>query len=241
MSQTTPHIISLSSPPTTITPTALTTPVTLNSGSGYIYTTLATSDGIPLPIELTSFSATSSNNNAILKWSTETEVNSSLFEIEKKKIDTEIWQTVASVKASGNSNSPKNYNFIDQKLNSGRYLYRLKMIDNDGSFKYSNAVEAEVGLPKDFTVSQNYPNPFNPTTSIDYQIPFDSKVTLELYGISGEKVGTIINNELSAGYYTAEVNASELNLASGVYLYRMSVTSNAGQNFMSVKKLMLMK
>ncbi|NTW34131.1 MAG: hypothetical protein HGB12_16185, partial [Bacteroidetes bacterium] len=167
MSQTTPHIISLSSPPTTITPTALTTPVTLNSGSGYIYTALATSDGIPLPIELTSFSATSSNNNAILKWSTETEVNSSLFEIEKKKIDTEIWQTVASVKASGNSNSPKNYNFIDQKLNSGRYLYRLKMIDNDGSFKYSDVVEAEVGLPKDFTVSQNYPNPFNPTTSID--------------------------------------------------------------------------
>lgn len=241
MAQTTSHFISLTSPPTTFIPTALSTPVTLNSGSGYIYTALATNDGIPLPIELTSFSVSSNNNNIILKWSTETEVSSSSFEIEKKKIDTEKWQTVASVKASGNSNSLKHYCFIDQKLNSGRYLYRLKMIDNDGEFKYSDVVEAEIGFPKDFKVSQNYPNPFNPTTCIDYQIPFDSKVTLELYGISGEKVGTIINKELSAGYYIAEINANELNLSSGVYIYRMTVISKAGQNFIGAKKMMLMK
>ena len=115
------------------------------------------------------------------------------------------------------------------------------MIDNDGTFRYSNLVETEVALPKDYAISQNYPNPFNPSTRIDYQLPFDSKVTLELYGITGERVATILNGELSAGYYTADVNASALNLASGVYIYRMNASNPAGQNFVQVKKLMLTK
>ena len=115
------------------------------------------------------------------------------------------------------------------------------MIDADGTSEYSNDVETEVSLPKDYAISQNYPNPFNPTTRIDYQLPFDSKVTLELYGITGEKVATILNGELSAGYYTADVNASALNLASGVYIYRMVAQNPSAQNFVQVKKLMLTK
>ena len=82
---------------------------------------------------------------------------------------------------------------------------------------------------------------FNPTTRIDYQLPFDSKVSLEIYGITGEKVATIINSELAAGYYTADVNAGALNLASGMYIYRISAVNQAGQNFTQVKKFMLMK
>ena len=79
--------------------------------------------------------------------------------------------------------------------------------------EYSKEVESDVALPKEYAISQNYPNPFNPTTRIDYQLPFDSKVTLELYGITGERVATILNSELSAGYYTTDVNASALNLS----------------------------
>ena len=64
------------------------------------------------------------------------------------------------------------------------------MIDTQRTFEYSDVVEVEVGLPKEYAISQNYPNPFNPSTRIDYQLPFDSKVTIELYGITGEKVAT---------------------------------------------------
>ena len=74
--------------------------------------------------------------------------------------------------------------------------------------------------------------------------PFDSKVTIELYGITGEKVATLIDEELAAGYYTTDVNADKLNLASGVYLCRMIAQNQSNQNaktFMQIKKIMLMK
>ncbi len=102
-------------------------------------------------------------------------------------------------------------------------------------------VETEIKLPTEYGLSDNYPNPFNPTTRIDYQLPFDSKVTIELYGITGEKMVTLINSEQSAGYYNAEINAGKLNLSSGVYLYKMTAQSNTEKNFVQTKKLVLMK
>ena len=114
---------------------------------------------------------------------------------------------IGEVAAAGNSNSPKDYSFVDKNVVAGKYQYRIKMIDADGSYEYSNTIEAEIAMPKEYAISQNYPNPFNPTTRIDYQLPFDSKVTIELYGITGEKIATLVNSELTAGYYTADVNA----------------------------------
>jgi hypothetical protein len=194
-----------------------------------------------LPVELNSFTAKSQGRDVVLSWETKTEVNSNMFEIERSSEIGQSWVKVGEVTASGNSNSPKSYSYTDKKLNSGKYTYRLKMVDNSGAYRYSNVIEGEVALPKEYAISQNYPNPFNPTTRIDYQLPFDSKVSIELYGITGEKVGTILNGEIAAGYYTAEVNASALNLASGVYIYRISAVGQNNQNFVQVKKLMLAK
>ena len=216
-----------------------------NAGAGTILALISPSVYInePLPVELSSFTAQTAQRDVKLNWQTKTEVNSYNFEVERQAVSNNNtdWKTIGSIPASGNSNSPKDYSYTDKKLNSGKFVYRLKMVDNDGTFKYSDAVETEVSLPKEYAISQNYPNPFNPTTRIDYQLPFDSKVTLELYGITGERVATILNGELSAGYYTADVNASALNLASGVYIYRMNASNPTGQNFVQVKKLMLTK
>lgn len=199
-----------------------------------------------LPVELTNFETSAEGRNITLIWETKTEVNSNKFEIERSIINEQIpsarsWNKIGDVSASGTSTTPREYSFVDNKLQSGKYAYRLKMIDNDGTFEFSKEVETEVDLPQSFAISQNYPNPFNPSTKIDYQLPFDSKVTLELYGITGEKVATILNGELSAGYYTTEVNAGALNLASGVYVYRISASAQNNQNFVQVKKLMLTK
>jgi len=201
----------------------------------------------PLPVEIQSFSAVVQGRDVELKWQTAIEINSDSFEIERAlassaTVQQLVWEKVGSLAASGNSSSTKEYSFTDKKLNSGKYSYRLKMVDNDGSYSYSKEVEAEVSLPKEYAISQNYPNPFNPSTKIDYQLPFDSKVTLELYGITGEKVATILNSEQSAGYYTMDVNASELNLSSGVYIYRI-VASNyeTGDRFLSVRKMIMLK
>jgi hypothetical protein len=192
------------------------------------------------PIELSSFNVNTNNRVVQLSWRTTTETNSSKFYVERKSTNME-WIKIGEVVATGNSNAPKNYSFVDKNVVHGKYQYRLKMIDADGSYEYSNTIEAEIEAPKEYSISQNYPNPFNPTTRMDYQLPFDSKVTLELCGITGEKIATLVNSELTAGNYTADVNASELNLASGIYIYRMSASNQSGQNFVQVKKLMLTK
>jgi len=198
-----------------------------------------------LPVELNSFSAAVSGRDINLKWETETEVNSYGFEIERASSSStplQGWEKVGFVEGHGNSNSPKKYSFTDKNLNSGKYIYRLKMVDNDGTYDYSPEVESEIEVPKEFLLSQNYPNPFNPSTKIDYQLPFESNVTIELYNITGERVEVLVNQEQAAGYYSVEVNSSQFRLSSGVYIYRMTaVSSKDAKSYTQLKKMVLLK
>jgi hypothetical protein len=193
-----------------------------------------------IPVELTSFAADVNDRSVILNWSTATEVNTSLFQVERTETDNLNWSAVADVKAFGTTTEKKDYSFTDKNLNSGKYLYRLRIVDFDGSYEYSPAVEAEIGVPVEFSMSQNYPNPFNPSTRINYQVPVDANVTIELFDVTGQKVATFVNQDLKAGYHTLEV--SGLRLASGMYIYRMiAVSAETGMNFMDVKKMMMLK
>ena len=116
------------------------------------------------------------------------------------------------------------------------------MIDNDGSFEYSKVLETEIALPKDFELSQNYPNPFNPTTKINYTLPNDSRVTLEIFNLIGERVAQIVNEQQAAGYYVVNFGSSSVkNIASGIYIYKLTTVDNIGKNFSSIKKMMLLK
>ena len=216
--------------------TASVTDITANGTYNYFNTF----DIGVLPVELGTLTSTAQGRSVILNWSTKTEKNSDRFEVERSLVSTSAWSTVGTVKASVLSNSTKNYSYTDNKLQSGKYQYRLKMVDNNGSFAYSVVTETEVALPKDFAVSQNYPNPFNPSTRIDYQVPMDSKVIMEVYNITGQKVSELVNQNQTAGYYTVDFGATKL--SSGVYIYRISAQENAtGKNFSSIKKMMLLK
>jgi hypothetical protein len=186
----------------------------------------------PLPVELTSFNANALGKDVKLNWSTSTEVNSYQFVVEKS--ENNGWNAIGSVNAAGNSNSPKVYSFTDNNLQPGKYQYRLKMIDNDGSYEYSSSVEVDIEIPKEFALMQNYPNPFNPVTNINYTIPVDSKVMLVIYSISGEKVAELVNESQAAGNYSIPFNAS--NLASGTYVYRL-----IANDFVQTKKMLLIK
>lgn len=201
-------------------------------------------DSNNIPVELTSLSAIVENRNVNIYWSTATEFNNRGFEIQRNTSDltnTE-WITLGFVQGQGSTLTPQEYSFVDKQLNSGKYNYRIKQIDFDGTFNYYNlSNEVEIGLPFDFELSQNYPNPFNPSTRIEYQIPVNAKVEIELYNITGEKVATLINNELEAGYYNVDIDAKSLKLASGVYFYRFISTDINGKQFMDIKKMMLLK
>jgi len=201
-----------------------------------------------LPVELTSFMSNVSGREIDLKWETKTELNTRQFEIDRALVSTKdatvTWSAVGIIQATTTSTTPKKYSYTDKNLQPGKYQYRLKMIDNDGSYKLSDVVETEVALPKNFELSQNYPNPFNPSTKINYNLPYDSKVTLEVYNITGERIGQIVNQEQSAGYYSVNFSSSTLNrsIASGVYIYKINaVDKSTGNVFTSIKKMMLLK
>lgn len=90
-------------------------------------------------------------------------------------------------------------------------------------------------IPDNFKLYQNYPNPFNPTTTIEFDIPEQSKVVLKVYNILGQVVTTLLNEERRAGIHEVTFDGSRL--SSGVYFYRIQ----AGNNFAETKKLLLLK
>ena len=203
----------------------------------FSYFTLGDSNS-PLPVELTSFKATTSLANVYLNWSTATEVNNYGFEIQRQK--TEIrnqkseWENIGFVQGSGNSNSPKEYSFTDTPTGGQQFQYRLKQIDFDGKFEYSETIEVKLETPANFALLQNFPNPFNPSTIIRFELPKESNVTLKVFNILGEEVTTLINKVMTPGRQEVTFDGSKL--ASGMYIYRIQ----AG-NFVEVKKLLLLK
>jgi hypothetical protein len=199
-----------------------------------------------LPVELSTFVTNTNGRNIQLNWETKTEKNSDRFLVQRMQIDgnSNSWLEIGSVKAAVLSNSPKYYSLIDQNLYPGRYQYRLKMVDNDGTFEYSKILQASVATPTQFDLGQNYPNPFNPTTKINYNLPFDSNVTLEVFNLAGERISQLVNENKPAGFYSADFSSSSINrnIPSGVYFYKITAVDNAtGKNLSSIKKMMLLK
>lgn len=187
----------------------------------------------PLPVELTSFTASAKGNVVELTWQTATEKNSAYFEVQRKA-DKDSWTTIGKVNAAGTTTEKARYSFTEKDVKCAVAYYRLKMVDLDGSYSYSKEVEAKVDLPVKFELSQNYPNPFNPATIIRYALPVDSKVRLEIYSMLGELVTTLVNDLQPAGNYSVAFDASRY--ASGTYIYRLT----AGTTVMT-KKMLLIK
>ena len=191
-----------------------------------------------IPVELSSFTASANSNSVTLNWSTATETNNSGFSIERKTPMDERWNEVGYVPGFGTTTEIKSYSFTDENLQMGTYSYRLKQVDLDGTFEYTNSVEIEVYAPDEFVLSQNYPNPFNPSTTIEFSVPELSKVDISVYSVIGEKVATIVNSTFEAGYHTVNFNA--VNLPSGTYIYTVKATGKNGV-FAESKKMLLIK
>jgi hypothetical protein len=194
-----------------------------------------------LPVELVAFYGETNNMDISLHWNTATEINCNSFEIEKKEFSGKIWLRIGSVHAYFLSNSPKSYSFTDRNLKPGEYQYRLKMIDNDGSFQYSKIVEMHAKLSVGLELCQNYPNPFNPSTRINYKIPFDADVLIEVFNVLGIKVAQLVNEFQGAGYYHVEFNPTLCNTAvsSGIYFYKITAKDVKTENSLNVLKKMI--
>jgi hypothetical protein len=188
---------------------------------------------VVIPVELVSFSyEITGQNDVTLSWITATETNNQGFEIERSQ--NSDWLKIGFVTGFGTTTEPKSYSFTDANLNAGIYKYRLKQIDFDGTFKYSEIVEAEITTPFEFELSQNYPNPFNPSTKISWQSPVSSWQTLKIYDLLGNEVATLVDEYKTAGKYDVEFSAN--GLPSGIYFYQLNA-----DDFIQTKKMLVLK
>jgi hypothetical protein len=188
-----------------------------------------------VPVELTSFNAAVKENSVELLWNTATEINNSGFEIERSR-DNVNFTKLGFIKGNGTSSEMHTYKFTDNKFSkTGTFYYRLKQINLDGSFEYSKVINVTIGAALTFKLSQNYPNPFNPITTISFQLPEKALVTIKVYNILGQEVAVLLNSSKEAGTY--QINFDGANLASGIYIYRLS--TNTG--IIATKKMTLLK
>ena len=208
---------------------ATSTPWTSTEATG----TWTNPESEPLPVELTSFTSTVVKNAVTLTWQTATEINNYGFEIERATKNE--WEKIGFIHGHGNSDSDKTYNFIDKNPGYGEFSYRLKQIDIDGSFEYSNVINVTIGeQPVDFVLRQNYPNPFNPTTIISYELPEPSFVNLSVYNVIGEKVAELVNDHQETGKYNQTFDAGRM--TSGIYIYVIKIGNNILQRKMTLLK-----
>lgn len=187
-----------------------------------------------LPVEMTSFTAQTNNNKIYLNWSTVTESNNSGWEVESRS-QNNTWKSIGFIAGKGTTTEKQNYTFSVSSLHSSASLveFRLKQIDMDGKFSYSDIVSIDLA-PSSFSLLQNYPNPFNPTTAISYQLSSAGNVKLTVYDLLGREVATLVNEKKETGRYSVNFNAS--NLTSGVYFYKITAGS-----FTEIKKMTVMK
>ncbi|NWG29755.1 MAG: T9SS type A sorting domain-containing protein [Ignavibacteriaceae bacterium] len=207
-----------------------------------------TTGGNPIPVELFSFKAIRNANDIILNWSTATETNNSVFEILRStQNDNDEWQKIGFVTGHGTTTETQHYSFTDNDVSPDKYQYKLKQIDYNGTFEYSQIVEVEIPIVNKFSLSQNYPNPFNPVTKIKFTIPTppisspfvkgkakEGFVTLKVYDILGREVATLVNEEKPAGEYEVEFDGSAL--PSGIYFYQLRA-----RQYSETKKMILLR
>jgi hypothetical protein len=208
-----------------------------------VYTTTVSA---PLPVELSSFTGMYQDNKVKLLWRTETEVNNYGFEVlrfiqgneisEPDLLNEESWKKIGFVEGNGNSNSPKFYGYNDLDIISGKQYYRLKQIDNDGTYEYSEIVEVNIPILKEYAVlEQNYPNPFNPETKIRFVVNDNTQASVILYDAVGSKIKELFNNNVESGKIY-EINFDGSLLSSGVYYYSL-ITSKQRET----RKMLLLK
>ncbi len=215
--------------------------LTISDGtlSGSISDALLSGNTAPLPVELISFTASVSRAVVSLNWKTETEIDNYGFEIERriKNNGNEVycnWEKVGFVEGYGNSNSPKDYSFIDRNIQIGFIQYRLKQIDLTGNYEYSEIADVKVEVPTEYSLEQNYPNPFNPTTVIEFSIPVDDNVEIKVFNVLGMEIATLLNEYKKAGTYN--LNFYSKGLPGGVYFYQL-----VSGNYSEIKKMVLLR
>jgi hypothetical protein len=190
-----------------------------------------------LPIQLTFFTASVISNNEVeVAWKTVSETNNYGFEIYRKRGEIRAWTKVGFVEGRGTTVAPQSYSYVDRSLSFGKYYYRIKQIDLDGTSETFPEMEVTVGVePGAFVLAQNYPNPFNPSTQIEFVVPQRGYTTLKVFSIVGQEVATLFDG-MAEACKIHSVLFDARSLPTGTYFYTLG---SAGK--LQTKRMILLK
>ena len=175
----------------------------------------------PLPVELISFKADWFNTHIKLEWITASEINNRGFELQRAVLS-DNFETIAWIEGSGNSSVVQRYGSDDYKIEQNKtYYYRLKQIDFDGAFEYSNIISVKIGS-NDFVINI-YPNPHSEFATISYSLSENSNVEIEIVNMLGQQVAVLYSGNQKQGYYEYKFNAAEKGFGAGIFFVRAIV------------------
>jgi hypothetical protein len=183
-----------------------------------------------LPVELTTFTGYNNGNINVLNWTTASELNTLKFEVEKS-IDAITFEYIGERPAAGNSNTPRSYTLNDVHPVIGNNYYRLKMIDKDGKYKYSDIIIIKVNELSQTTdgIVSIYPNPTKGELNIVYQAGVEQKVNLHVFNTLGQHMLSEGYN-MHSGMNTITIKVTDF--AKGMYILDMQNTTS-GEKFQS--------
>ena len=178
------------------------------------------SDSDPLPVELTTFTATTSGEAVTLQWQTASETNNAGFEVERATGDG-AFERIGFEPGAGTTAEAQTYRFTDAAVpyEAGTLGYRLKQVDTDGAFEYSPTVEIDRSLPERMALLGNYPNPFRSQTALRYELPTASDIRIAVYNTLGQRVATLAEGQKAAGRHV--VTFAPRGLPSGTYFVQL--------------------
>lgn len=199
-----------------------------------------------LPVQASDFLATAGIGSVTLSWKTQSELDNAGFNILREDPGTPLFKVVStytgndSLRGLGTNSTGKIYDYTDNKVISGStYKYKIQSVSTSGITKDLSTLSVTVDVPKTYALYQNYPNPFNPSTTIRFDLKQQSVVHLDFYNTLGQRVGEFNYGTMNAGRYNESLNLGAL--ASGVYFYRIVAEGQNGEEFVSLKKLVLLK
>ena len=174
-----------------------------------------------LPIELLSFNGKLQSENVKLNWSTAFEQNSKGFEIEKS-LDGVNFKKIGYVAGAGNSNSTRSYNFLDPQRAVEFNYYRLKLVDIDNKFHYSDVVLVKNTLGKQDVYLAG--NPITNNINIQFAKTPNSKVAVSIYDMKGSRIYEVAYNNYTQT--SLKINTTNKIIAHGVYSIKVEIAGN---------------
>ena len=215
--------------------------VTASDGMASVETTVQFDEQVP--IELSSFVGSVIEDRVVLNWATASQTNNAGFRV-LRSTDGETYEVVSALIAgAGTTDQLVDYMFEDTSLPAvEKVYYLLEQIDLDGTINRSNPIEVLLGarftLPTEFA-STVYPNPFNPRTTISYDLPAETDVSIVIYDAIGQEIRQLVSRHYTAGRYSVQWDAKDhlgRSVGSGVYIAKIKAGSNT-----AIQKMLLLK